>query len=63
MTAAELLDQALSEDAPTGKFGGPLSELLPVTAEQQAQHRAEVCEALRGWRWRDDTRISAARRA
>ena len=33
----------------------------PWTPEEQAQHRAELMEALDGWHWDDDTRASERR--
>ena len=33
----------------------------PWTPQQQAQHCADLLEALNGWHWQDDTRISARR--
>jgi hypothetical protein len=34
----------------------------PWTPEQQAQHRADLLEALRTWHWEDDPSLSTKRR-
>lgn len=32
------------------------------TAEEQDQHWAELCDAIRDWRWEGDTSLSAKRK-
>lgn len=44
-------DPRLAEDVPDGTFGGARPRRFePWTPEQQAEHRAELKAALRGWR-------------
>jgi hypothetical protein len=40
----------------------PAPQRTPWTPEQQAQHRADLLEAIHGWHWTDDSRLSARRR-
>jgi hypothetical protein len=50
----------MQEAIPTRPPAKPPHE--PWTPEEQAQHRADLDAALKGWHWQDDTRISRRRR-
>ena len=40
----------------------PPAPRAPWTPEQQAQHRADLLNALDSWHWQDDTRVGKRRR-
>jgi hypothetical protein len=40
----------------------PRPSTAPWTPEEQAQHRTDLLDALSGWQWADDSRLSARRR-
>lgn len=56
------LERLLAEDIPTRPAPAPPSTPRPWTPEEQAQHWAELGEAIRNWHWEGDTSLSARRR-
>lgn len=50
------LERTLAEEWPDGSFAGPRPRRPAWTAEQQAQHRADLEDALDDWAWDEDTR-------
>lgn len=60
------LDRLLLEAIPVRPEPAPKSASKPAsepwTPEEQAQHRADLDEAVADWRWQDDTSLSAKRR-
>jgi hypothetical protein len=54
-----LMAEAIPVRPPPAPFSKPVTE--PWTPEEQAQHRAELMEALNGWHWDDDSRASERR--
>lgn len=53
------LERLMAEDIPVRPAPPPPPG--PWTPEQQAQHRAELLEALHDWHWQDDTRVGKRR--
>lgn len=49
-----------AEDTPTKP--PPIPKYAPCTREEQAQHRADLLEALHDWHWQDDSRVGQRRR-
>lgn len=56
------LDRLLAEAIPTRPAPAPKPAHEPWTAEEQAQHLADLAAALNGWHWQDDTSLSKRRR-
>jgi hypothetical protein len=57
------LERLLAEDIPTRPPPAPPpGPARPWTPEEQAQHLADLIEAVSDWHWEDDTSLSAARR-
>lgn len=56
------LERLLAEDIPTRPAPAPPSTPRPWTPEEQAQHLADLIEAVSDWHWEDDTSLSAERR-
>lgn len=56
------LDRLLAETIPTRPTPAPKPATEPWTAEEQAQHWADLAAALNGWHWEDDTSLSKRRR-
>jgi hypothetical protein len=56
-------ERLLQEGVPTRpELPPPPGPRPPWTPEQQAEHRADLLEALHGWHWEDDPSLSATRR-
>jgi hypothetical protein len=53
-------ERLLAETIPTRPT--PADPRPAWTAAQQAQHWADLCEAIADWRWEGDTSLSAKRR-
>jgi hypothetical protein len=61
------LERLLAEGIPTRPPpASPLPRRVPPgyrwTPAEQDQHWADLCEAIRDWRWEDDTSLSAKRK-
>ncbi|MET8694764.1 hypothetical protein ABZV65_19725 [Streptomyces bauhiniae] len=56
------LDRLLLESVPLRPGRPPKPANEPWTPTEQAQHWAELCEAIRDWQWDDDTSLSKRRR-
>lgn len=54
------LERLLQEDIPTRPTPPPPHR--PWTPEEQAQHWADLNEAISGWHWQGDTSLSKKRR-
>ena len=68
MTAPTPFDRLLAEELPTGTFGHalpppepPPRPITPWTAEEQAQHLADLLAALDGWVWDEEDRAETRR--
>lgn len=63
MDRMDRMERLLTESIPRRpappKDPGPYP---PWTPEQQAEHRADLLDALHNWHWEDDTSLSATRR-
>jgi hypothetical protein len=58
-------ERLYAEEWPTGTFGHaqpppepPPRPIRPWSPEEQAQHHDELDEALSGWHWQDEPRVS-----
>ena len=56
------LERLLAEAIPVRPPPAPPSTPRPWAPEEQAQHWADLNEAIRDWHWADDTRVGARRR-
>ena len=56
------LERLLLEAIPTRPDPAPKPAHEPWTREEQAQHWADLGEAIRDWHWDDDTSLSKRRR-
>lgn len=56
------LERLLAETIPTRPPPAPKPASEPWTPEEQAQHLADLIEAVRDWHWEEDTSLSASRR-
>lgn len=54
------LERLLQEEIPVRPTPAP--DRSPWTPEQQAAHRADLLNAINGWRWEADPSLSARRR-
>jgi len=57
------IERTLAEQWPDGTFAGPRPRQPSWTPEQQAQHRADLANALDDWAWDEETRRLARYRA
>lgn len=55
-------ERLLAEDIPTRPAPAPKPSAEPWTPEEQAQHWADLQDAITGWHWEGDTSLSTKRR-
>lgn len=55
-------ERLLTETIPTRPAPAPKPVSEPWTPEEQAQHWADLQEAIRDWHWEGDTSLSKKRR-